>query len=112
MRKCIGTAVLFVLFCTGCESLGIGQAHGIDGGSDYNLNGKEITPPNQVRVDNPYSFPVNVTWQKNKTIILAPHSQKLILFEGMTEPGPITVWKNDEKGARVDLKYIQKGGGL
>jgi hypothetical protein len=103
--------VLFTSTLTGCQ--GLGQSQPIEGASEYNLGGREINPPNQVRVDNPYSFPVKIVWQ-DKEIILPPHSQRLIIFEGLDKPGSIRVWKIDANDAKklTELTYATKTAGL
>ncbi|MBX4210613.1 hypothetical protein KW783_01425 [Candidatus Parcubacteria bacterium] len=102
----------FVLVSSGCQTVGLGPSKSLPGGSDYSLDGKEITPPNQVLVMNPYTFSVKVLWQ-DKEITLAPHSQQYILFRGMTEPGPIRAWETDASGGKLmELKYLTPSKGM
>ncbi|MDQ3077113.1 MAG: hypothetical protein M3Q63_03640 [bacterium] len=97
--------VLFSLI--GCQA-----SAPIEGSSDYSLGGKELRAPNQARVENPYSFHVELEWQDKKAV-LAAHGVRLAIFEGMNEPGPIRVFKLDEKGARIkELTLVSASSGL
>lgn len=101
--------VLFVFGLVGCQS------QGVDGGSKYSLGEREIHPPNQVRMDNPYDFPVKISWQRDKEMVLGPHSQTYIIFEGELKPGQVRINKmhpTDPKLLGDSLRYLPKTSGL
>jgi hypothetical protein len=88
---------VLVLSTLGCQSTDFGQSAPIQGASDYSLNGREIHPPNQALVENPYAFPVKITWQ-DKEKRIEPHGQWYAPYEGEKTTGPMRVWKLDAAG--------------
>ncbi len=104
-------AVVLFLAAGGCNPFK--SSAPIAGAPDYSLNGKEIHPPNQVLVQNPYDFPVKITWLgKEEGVALPAHGQRYILFVGMNEPGAIKTYKiMDKDQAGAELTYTVKNGG-
>jgi len=88
-------AIIVLSAMTGCS--GVNRSQPATGTGDYSLNGKPITPPNMVRVENPYSFAVKVEWL-DRHIVIPAHESHDILFEGFLTPGSIRVWKTEETG--------------